>query len=86
MHFSGVSLHSNEIGVCQPNAYDDVQSHHSMSSTPCIPYQLQNINTIGRAGWDISPKEQKIDNVKIKIITFDTELVVKSIVAPYNKG
>ena len=33
MNFSGVSLHSPEIGVCQPKVYGDIQSHHNMSST-----------------------------------------------------
>ena len=31
MNFSGVSLHSPEIGVCKPKVY--IQSHHNMSST-----------------------------------------------------
>ena len=44
------------------------------------------MNTIGRARWDIARKEWKIDNVEIKIITFVTELGVKSIVAPYIEG
>ena len=33
MNFSDVSLHSPEIGVCQPKVYGDIQSHHNMSST-----------------------------------------------------
>ena len=33
MNFSGVSLHSPEIGVCQPKVYGNIQSHHNMSST-----------------------------------------------------
>ena len=33
MNFSGVPLHSPEIGVCQPEVYGDIQSHHNMSST-----------------------------------------------------
>ena len=49
-------------------------------------YQLRNINTIGRARWDIARKEWKSDNVEIKIITFGIELDVKSITAPYNEG
>ena len=39
-----------------------------------------------KARWDIARKEWKIDNVEIKIITFDIELGVKSIVALYNEG
>ena len=33
MNFLGVSIHSPEIGVCQPKVYGDIQSHHNMSST-----------------------------------------------------
>ena len=33
MNFSGVSLHSPEIGVCQLKVYGDIQNHHNMSST-----------------------------------------------------
>ena len=33
MNFSGISLHSPEIGVCQPKAYGVIQGHHNMSST-----------------------------------------------------
>ena len=84
MNFSGVSLHSPEIEVCQPKVYGDIQSHHYMSST------LHTLSawkyTIGRARWDIARKEWKIDNVEIKIITFVIELGVKSIVAPYIEG
>ena len=36
MNFSGISIHSPDIGVCQPNVYGDIQSHHNMSSTLCI--------------------------------------------------
>ena len=82
MNFSGISLHSPEIGVCQPKVYGDIQSHHNMSWE--ISYQLGNINTTGRARWHIAQKEWKIDNVEIKIITFVIEFGVKSIVAPYN--
>ena len=32
MNFSGVSLHSPEIGVCQPKAYGDIQSHHKVKT------------------------------------------------------
>ena len=30
MNFSGVSLHSPEIGVCQPKVYGDIQSHQRL--------------------------------------------------------
>ena len=86
MNFSGISLYSPEIGVCQPNVYSDIQSHHNMSSTLHILSAGKYINTIGRAGWDIARKERKIDNVEIKIITFVIELGVKSIVASHNEG
>ena len=33
MNFSGVLLHSPEIGVCQPKVYGDIQIHHNMGST-----------------------------------------------------
>ena len=55
-------------------------------ASPCKSYQLGNINTIGRARWDIARKEWKIDNVEIKIITFVIELGIKSIVTPYIEG
>ena len=80
MNFSGVSLHSHEIEVCQPKVYGDIQSHN-MSSI-IISYQLGHINTVRRARWDIARKEWKVDSVKIKIITFVIELGVKSIVTP----
>ena len=32
MNFSGVSLHSPEIGVCQPKVYSDIQSHHKVKT------------------------------------------------------
>ena len=85
MNFSGVPPHSPETRVCEPKVYGDIQSHHNMSNT-CISYQLRNIITRGRARWDIAPKEWKIDNVEIKIITFVIELGAKSIVAPYKEG
>ena len=58
-----------------------------MSSTLHILSARKYKHTIGRARWDIarSPKEWKIDNVEIKIITFLIELGVKSIVAPLMK-
>ena len=85
MNFSGVSLHSHEIGACQPKVYGDIQSHHNMSSTLHI-LSTGNINTICRARWDIARKERKIGNVEIKIITFVIELGVKSIVALHNES
>ena len=33
MNFSGISLHSPEIGVRHPKFYGDIQGHHNMSST-----------------------------------------------------
>ena len=86
MNFSGVSLHSPEIRVCQPKVYGDIQSHHDMSSTLHILSAAKYINTKGRARWDIARKVRKIDNVEIKIITFVIELGVKSTVAPYDEG
>ena len=84
MNFSGISLHSPEIAVRQPNVYGDIQSHHNVNST-------LHILSTGKyehhmKGWDIARKERKIDNVEIKIITFVIELGVKSIVALYNEG
>ena len=74
MIFSGVSVHSPEIGVCQSKVYGDIQSHHNMSSTLHI---LSAAKYKGSARWDIARKECKIDNVEIKIITFVIELGVK---------
>ena len=80
MNFSGVSLHSPEIGVCQPKVYGDTQSHHNMRSTlhvlPAGKYKHHIKDWMGYAR-----KEQEIDNVEIKIITFVIELGVKLIVA-----
>ena len=75
MNFSGVLLHSPEIGVCKPKVYGDIQSHHNVSIS-CISHQLRNINTIGKVRWDIARKEWKIDDVEIKIVTFVIELGV----------
>ena len=36
MNFSGVSLHSPEMGVCQPKVYGDIQNHiksHQLSAS-----------------------------------------------------
>ena len=85
MNFSGISLHSPEIGVCEPKVYGDIQSHHNMSNTLHI-LSAAKYNTIGRAGSDNALKEWKIDNVEIKIITFVIELCLKSIVAPFYEG
>ena len=84
MNFSDGSPYSPETGVYQPKVYGDIQSHHNRAAH-CISCQLRNVNTIGRARWDIAGKEWKIDNVEIKIITFVMVVGVKSIVAPYNE-
>ena len=85
MNFSGVSLHSPEIGVCQPKVYGDIQSHCNMSSSLHI-LSTGIYKHHMKARWDIAQKEWKIDNVEIKIITFVIELGVKSTVALYNEG
>ena len=69
MNFSGVSLRSPEIGVCQPNVYGDIQSHHNMSSTLHI-LSAAKYKHRKKTRWDIARKEWKIDNVEIKSITF----------------
>ena len=74
MNFSNVSLHSPEIGVCQPNVYGDIQSHHNMSSTLHILSAVKY-----KHHRNVAEKEWKIDNVENKIITFVIEL------APYNE-
>ena len=83
--FSGVSLHSPEIGVCQPKVYGDIESHHNMSSTLHI-LSTGKYKHHMKGRWHIAPKEWKIDNVEIKIVMFVIELGVKSIVALYNEG
>ena len=32
MNFSGTSVHTPEIGVCQPKVYGDIQSHHNVTT------------------------------------------------------
>ena len=86
MIFPGISIHSPETGVCQPKVNGDIQSHYNMSSTLYISSAAKYKHHIGRARWDTARKEWKINNVKIKIITFVIELGVKSIVATYNEG
>ena len=85
MNFSGVSLHSPEIGVCQPKVYGNIQSHHNMSSTLHI-LSAGKYKHHMKARWDTARKEWKIDNVEIKIITSVLKLGVKSIVVLYNEG
>ena len=86
MNFSGVSLHSPEIAVCEPKVYGDIQSDHNMSSTLHILSTGKYKHHKKGYRWDIARKEWKIDNVEIKIITFVIELGVKSIVSLYNEG
>ena len=81
MNFSGISLHSPELGVSQTKVYGDMQSHHNMSSTSHI-LSAQKYKHEGRARWDIARKEWKIHNVEIKIIMFVIERGVKSFISP----
>ena len=85
MNFLGISLHSPEIGVCQPKVYGDIQGHHNMSNTLHI-LSTGKYRHHMKGYMDIAQKEWKIDNVEIKIIMFVIELGVKLIVALYNEG
>ena len=69
MNFSGIPLHSCELGVSQPKVYGDIQSHHNMSITLHILSAGKYKHH--RKGYilDIAQKKSKIDNVEIKIIT-----------------
>ena len=87
MNFSSISLHSPEIGACQPKVYGDIRSHHDMSTTLHIlstgKYKHHMKDLMRYCSKGIENCQM---NVEIKIIMFVIELGVKSIVALYNEG
>ena len=71
MNFSGISCHSEteKTEVYQPKVYGDIQSYHNVSSTSLmhILSAVKYKHHTGRAQWDITRKEWKINDVKIRI-------------------